>query len=148
MSSHEDFEVTAFFGLSLDGVEGQSLWKEVSGLDHSHETIDERFCTPDGKQWIRKVPGKLNFSNIVLKRGLDTDKAIWEWRNSVVEQTLKDVVKNGTITMYSHKGDTIAAWSFANGWPIKYSGASFDAAASSIAMETIEIAHEGIKREQ
>jgi phage tail-like protein len=148
MADHEDFEVTAFFGLSLDGVEGQSLWKEVSGIEHSHETIDERFCTPDGKQWVRKVPGKVNFPNIVLKRGLDSDKGIWDWRNSVSEQPLADVVKNGTITMYNHKGDTIAAWSFENAWPVKYSGASFDAGSNSIAMESIEIAHEGLKREQ
>jgi phage tail-like protein len=134
----EPGELTFSFRLKV----GQSDWtfREVSGLTSESEVIERREGGR-GRETVR-VPGNVKWSNIELKRGIDTDMALWKWRKQVIDGKLGDARANGTIEVIDQKGDPIAVYSIKNAWPSKYTGAAM----SGSAFESITIAHEGIER--
>jgi phage tail-like protein len=125
----------------------QSDWafREVSGLDSESEVVEYRASGPHGEDVIKILPGRMKRSDIELKRGVDVDKGLWEWRKQVIDGDHRDAVVNGTIEVIDHKGDPIAVYSIQNAWPSKYTGAAMGLASGS-AFESITIAHEGIDR--
>jgi phage tail-like protein len=136
---------TSFFKLSIGGVEAAGLFRECSGLDSESEAVESR-SVKDGKQFIRKVPGQVKWSDITLKRGVDPKADLWTWRKKVIDGNVKDARVDGTIELISQVGESIATYSFIQGWPRKYTGASFDPKANDVAVEEIVICHEGFER--
>ena len=53
---------------------------------------------------------------------------------------------DGNVALIDYTGSTIATWKFEQGWPIKYSGASLNAGGNEVAVEEIQICHEGLER--
>jgi len=131
------------FVVEIDGV-AAAAFAEVSGLDSETEVIEYR--TGDSKvSSTLKLPGLTKYSNIVLKRGLTRDLSLWQWRKTVVDgQTDR---RNGTIVLLDESGSPVLRWTFRNGWPCKWEGPSLNAKSSEIAIETLEIAHEGLELE-
>ena len=94
---------------------------------------------------MRKLPGLTTYANIVLKRGLTRDLSLWNWRQSVVNgQTDR---RSGTIVLLDESRKQVLRWRFAEGWPVKWEGPALNAQANEIAIETLEIAHEGLELE-
>jgi len=56
--------------------------------------------------------------------------------------------KNGSLTCYAPDGKPVAKYTFKKGWPCKWKGPSFDSSKNEIAIEELEIAHEGLERQQ
>jgi phage tail-like protein len=131
------------FVVEIDGVP-VAAFAEVSGLDSETEVIEYR--TGDSKvSSTLKLPGLTKYSNIVLKRGLTRDLSLWQWRKTVVDgQTDR---RNGTIVLLAEDRSPVLRWAFRNGWPCKWEGPSLNAKSSEIAVETLEIAHEGLELE-
>ena len=90
------------------------------------------------------VRGLQKFSNIVLKWGLSDDQELYDWRKQAMDG--KVVRKNGSIVLLDDAGDEKVRWNFVNGWPTKWTGPSFNATASEVAVETLEIVHEGLTK--
>jgi phage tail-like protein len=128
-------EPTVSFRLKV----GESDWafQEISGLDSESEVLEHLEGEP------LRLPGKLKWSNIELKRGLDVDKGLWEWRKQVIDGNVRRA--DGTIEVIAPKGDQIAVYSIKSAWPSKYTVAAMSQASGS-AFESITIAHEGIER--
>ena len=109
-----------------------------------------RFSWPriddNGRPVIRKVPGEIKWSNITLKRGVDESLDIWKWREQVIQEGPDKSRTNGSVALIDYSGSTIATWSFEQGWPIKYTGATLNAGGNEVAVEEIQICHEGLKR--
>ena len=141
----EPGELTVSFRLKV----GQSDWafREVSGVDSESEVIKVREggIGGSGEESVRVLPGNVKWSNIELKRGVDTNMGLWKWRKQVIDGKLGDARANGTIEVIDDKGDLIAVYSIKNAWPSKYTGAAMSLASGS-AFESITIAHEGIER--
>lgn len=130
------------FKVQIDGI-NRAGFREVSGLDAGTDAVDYR----EGDEIaIRKLAGLQKFSNITLKRGITEDQDLWKWRLNVMEGNIKDARKNGQILLLDDKGETAAEWQFFNGWPTKWTGPAFNATANEVAIDTLEIAHEGLKR--
>jgi len=53
---------------------------------------------------------------------------------------------NGSIVLFDRQGNEKARWNFTNGWPAKWTGPSLNAEGNDIAIESLEIAHEGLER--
>jgi phage tail-like protein len=85
-------------------------------------------------------------ATIVLKRGVDQNKSLWEWRNRAIEGGPDEARTNAEITLLDYDGSTIATYSLKQAWPSKYTGASRDRPAEAGEVELVEIAHEGLKR--
>lgn len=130
------------YRIQIDGI-NKAGFREVSGLDAATDTVDYR--DGDGDT-IRKLAGLKKFSNITLKRGITDDQDLWKWRAMVMDGKIKDARKNGQIILLDDEGKEAAEWTFTDGWPAKWIGPSFNATANEVAIDTIEIAHEGLKR--
>jgi phage tail-like protein len=130
------------FKVQIGGIT-KAGFREVSGLDAATDAVDYR--EGDGST-IRKLAGLQKFSNITLKRGITTDQDLWKWRSTIMDGKIKDNRKNGQIILLDDEGNEAAEWTFTDGWPTKWTGPTFNATANEVAIDTLEITHEGLKR--
>jgi len=114
------------------------FFRSVSGLGVENEVVEFR---EGGSDVIHKLPGAKKFPNIVLKRGFTGSTGLFNWVNSF-KNTGSRI--DGTIIMLSTSLTEVVRWQFHNGFPTKWEGPEFDASKSEVAIETLEIAHEGL----
>jgi phage tail-like protein len=131
------------FRVQIDGIT-KAGFREVSGLDAGTDPVDYR--DGDDPTHVRKLAGLQKFSNITLKRGITSDQDIWKWRTSIMDGKIKENRKNGQIILLDDEGKEAAEWTFTDGWPTKWTGPAFNATANEVAIDTLEITHEGLKR--
>jgi len=143
----EEIHGTLYFQLKLNGKEGAGLFTEATGGGSENAVIEQKISMPNGSVVIKKIPGNLKFNDITLKRGVDPDKMIWDWRKQVVEGDFRNARCNGTIMMLDAKFDPVATYAFTNGWVSKYTPAAVGAGKDESAVEEITIAIEDFKRE-
>lgn len=91
-----------------------------------------------------KVPGLKKYGNITLKQGMTDSKVLYDWLEPGITGELER--KTVTITLLDADESPAASWQAINAWPTKYTVPDFNATASEIAVETLEITHEGITR--
>lgn len=129
------------FHVEIDGIT-RAAFHEVSGFDSSVDVIEHReggdATTP------RKLPGMTKHANIVLKRGITDDAQLWQWHADVVKGNVRR--KNGSIVLLDHMGQEKVRWNFFEAWPAKWTGPSLTAEGNDVAIETLELAHEGMVR--
>jgi phage tail-like protein len=117
-------------------------FQEVSGLNIQADVVEFRDGS-DPESHPRKMPGQLNYSNIVLKRGIvPSDNEFFAWINTiqlnVVER--RDVV----VQLLNHQHNPVMTWKIRNAFPVRYSGPVLSANTSEVAMEELELAHDGL----
>ena len=114
---------------------------EVSGLSSEVEVMT---YNEGGKNdGVHKLPTRMKHPNLVLKRGVTTVKDLQEWaQDSFAGPQRKEI----TLTMYNEQLEKIRIWSFKNAYPVKWTGPTFNAMSTDVAIETLEIAHEGLKK--
>lgn len=129
------------FLVELDGIT-RAAFHEASGFDSTIDVIDHR----EGGEntTLRRLPGLTKYSNIVLKWGMTDELELYNWHKDAVKG--KVVRKNGSVVGLDRSGAEVARWNFLNAWPTKYTGPSFTAEGNDIAIETLELAHEGLER--
>ena len=135
-----DPEGNFYFALEIDNIEIANFL-ECSGL----KTTTEVFEIEEGgnNQYTHKLPGRTTWENIILKYGVTADISMLSWRNEVLDGSLANR-RNGSIIMKNLKGDTIRRYQFFNAWPVSWEGPSFNSGSAEIAIETMELAHEGL----
>ena len=131
------------FKVQIDGIT-KAGFREVAGLDVANDAVDYR--DGDEATRLRKLAGLQKFSNITLKRGVTDDQDLWKWRSMVMDGKIKDNRKDGQIILLDDEGKEAAEWTFTDGWPTKWTGPTFNATANEVAIDTLEITHEGLKR--
>jgi phage tail-like protein len=129
------------FLVEIDGIT-QAGFQEVGGLDASTDATDYREGTDPNH--VRKLSGMNKYSPITLKRGITTEPELWKWRETVIDG--KTERKNGSIVLLDEAGAEKIRWNFTNGWPTKWTGPSFNSTSTAVAIETLEITHEELKR--
>ena len=136
------------FTLKIGGKEGIGKFRECTGLDAENEVIEQKesAVVAGGQNVIRKVSGAMKWSNIELKRGVDKDGGLWEWRKMVEDGGPDAARTDCELILNDYNGDPIAHYSIKQGWPSKYTGASLNAGANEIAVEGVTLVHEGLMR--
>lgn len=129
------------FLVEIDGIT-RAGFRECSGLDSTQDPIDYREGTDP--LTTRKLPGLVKYSNISLKSGMTDDAELWEWRKKVMEGKVER--KNASIVLLDDTGAEKVRWNFINGWPTKWTGPTFNATGNEVAIETLEIVHEGVSK--
>ncbi|MEJ2747388.1 MAG: phage tail protein [Anaerolineae bacterium] len=129
------------FLVEIDGI-ARGAFHECSGFDSTIDVIEHR----EGGDFtaLRKLPGMTKYSNIQLKWGITDDMALYNWHRDVVNGTLER--KNGSIVLLGRDGAEVARWNFIRAWPTKYDGPDLNAEGNDVAIEMIELAHEGVER--
>jgi phage tail-like protein len=131
--------------LTVEGRDVGGLFREVSGLDSETEVTEHQEVDERGRPIIRKVPGVTRFSNITLKRGIDENLDLWQWRTQAQQARREEEAKtDGTIELLDYEGSPIATYRFAQGWPVRYGVIA--GAGNEVPEETIEICVESIER--
>jgi phage tail-like protein len=131
-----------FFTVTLDGdpLKEESHFVECTGLDI---TMDVTEYQEGGNLTPVKLPGPPRYSNIILRRGLTASKAFVEWVQNAAN---REVVRmGGKIALCKRDGDPIMEWTFDRGWPCRYEGPRLSSTQGGLALEAVEICHEGLK---
>jgi phage tail-like protein len=128
------------FLLEIDGIT-RGAFQECSGLDSTIDVIEHR----EGGAPMSKLPGLTKYSNITLKWGLTDDTELYDWHQRWVEGKVMDR-KTGSVVLVDRHGNRKVQWDFFDAWPCKWVGPDFNAEGNDVAVETLELAHEGIKR--
>jgi phage tail-like protein len=116
-------------------------FSECSGLTTETDPIEYRNGNEDIT--VRKLPGLKKFTNIVLKRGYTDATELWEWRKTVLDGRTER--RAGTITLLNEAREPALRWEFREGWPSKWEGPALNAKNNEVAIESLEIAHEGLR---
>lgn len=115
---------------------------EVTGLDVSTEVIEYRDGASPEYHKI-KMPGMQKFSNITMKRGtFKGDNEYFNWWNTVALNTIQR--RDVTISLLNESHEPVVVWKIKNAWPVKVQSTDLKADGNEVAIESIEIAHEGL----
>jgi phage tail-like protein len=145
MAEVKDPLVSAWYGVEFQG-QVQGAFRECTGLGSNNEVVDYKASGPKGEYIMKKVPGRMTWQPITLKRGITDAMDMWKWRQIVEEGKVDEARKNGSIVMFNQQGKEVARWDFVNAWPSKITGPTANANANEIAIEEMEIVHEGYRR--
>jgi phage tail-like protein len=129
------------FLVEIDGIT-QAGFQECSGLDSQTASVDYREGTDPAH--VRKLTGLNSFTAISLKRGITDSDELWRWRDAAVNGRTER--RNGSIVLLDEKGEEKLRWNFCEAWPSKWTGPSFNATGNSVAIESLEIMHEELRR--
>jgi len=143
----DDPLVSTWFGVEFQG-QVVGAFRECTGLGSENEVVEYIASGSKGEPVIHKVPGRLKWNNITLKRGIADAMDMWKWRQLIEKGQIDDARKNGAITMFNQKGDAIAKWSFINAWPSKLTGPTANAVNDEVGIEEMELVVEGYLRTQ
>ncbi len=129
------------FHVQLPGYGNEAFFKSVSGLRYETEIVPVK----EGGQNLTtyQLVGSVKWSNIVLKQGFTKDSGLLKWRKEWTEPRGGKRI-DGTITQLNTALKPRASWTFKRGWPVKWEVSEFDASKNELAIETLEIAHEGL----
>ncbi|HUV75394.1 MAG TPA: phage tail protein [Dehalococcoidales bacterium] len=129
-------------------VEGQlsGFFTEVSGIGSENEIVEHIVADEQGNRIVRKIPGRLEWTNVVLKRGITSDMQLWEWRKAVEDSNMMDMRKNVSVIMMDQGFQDVARWDFTNAWPCRITGPAVVSDSNKLSVEEIEIVSEGMVR--
>lgn len=117
-------------------------FQEVSGLETETQVIEYR--AGDSKLFSTvKMPGIASSGNVTMKKGVfKSDNKFWDWYNQIKMNTIRRVPV--TISLLDESGAPTMVWTLANAWPTKITATDLKSDANEAAIESIEIAHEGL----
>jgi phage tail-like protein len=145
MPEREDPLVGFHFAVDIGGVI-QGYFSECSGLGSEHEVIEQKVVNQKGQEAIIKLPGRLKWDNITLKRGITSSADIWEWRKKVEDGDVDSARQDGSIVMYDQNLKEVARWNFERAWPVKVTVPGPQADSKEMGVEELTLAPEHIRR--
>jgi phage tail-like protein len=130
-------------GAVLSAIQNVALggFSECSGLEMTMDPEEYKEGGVNGT--ILKFPNRIKWSNIKLRRGMTYADNLWNWHYSFVEG--RGVRRDGVVVLQNDLQTPVKIWSFTRGLPVKWTGPTLNAAQSQVAIEELEIAHEGLK---
>lgn len=115
---------------------------EVTGLNIENEMIEYRDGSSPEYHKI-KMPGLQKYGNVTLKRGMFTsDNEFFQWLNTVSLSKIER--RDITISLLNENHEPVYIWRLKNAWPTKVTAPDLKSDANEVAVETIEMAHEGL----
>lgn len=117
-------------------------FSEVSGLTQEVQMIEYRDGNSPDYSTI-KMPGLHKYNNVTLKRGIaKSDNEFFNWLNTIKLNTVER--RDLTISLLNESHEPVMVWKARNAFPVKVEGPGLKASGNEVAVESIEIAHEGI----
>ncbi|PMB53409.1 phage tail protein [Fischerella thermalis CCMEE 5201] len=130
------------FHFSVDWGGTKLEFSEVSGLNIESQAIEYRHgLSPEFS--MTKMPGIQKFGNITLKRGIfKKDNDYYKWLNTTKMNTVER--RDITISLLDENHAPVMVWKAKNAFPVKLEGPSLKASGNEVAIESMELAHEGL----
>jgi len=147
--SNDAFESDRIYGATfLFEIDGKEIGRfmEVNGLQVDVEVEDIQEGGQNG--YSHKLPGRMSWPNLTLKRGITQNDSLLAWLNKSSGEGFAgngNKLERGTaaITLLSANGKRLRSWNFDGAFPVKWTGPTFAAGSSEMATEELEIAHHG-----
>lgn len=143
--------LTAFsFGLEVQG-KIAGFFTEVTGLGSTNEVTEQKLVGPKGLQIVRKIPGRLKWEDMKLKRGITADTDLWDWHKAILDGKVSEGGSgrfNGSVVMYDQGGAEKARWNFDNAWLSAVTGPAPKSDSNDLGIEEATITYEYVKRVQ
>jgi phage tail-like protein len=121
-----------------------AAFSEASGLTAEGDSVDYREGT-DKENHVRKLVGLRKFANVMLKRGYTRNDKLWRWYTNIANGTPDR--RDGTITLLDEAHTPVLRWRIHAAWVNKIEGPALKAAANEVALESVELCHEGLALE-
>jgi phage tail-like protein len=120
----------------------KAVFTELSGLQV--ETEVQEYAEGGNNTFTHRLPGRTKVSNITLKRGMTNSNEFFNW---YLEHLQGKVItrRNLSIVMYDTTGKELMRWNFINAYPVKWVGPQFTSNGNQAAVETLELAHDGMQ---
>ena len=128
------------FALELDG-RAIAGFSDVSGLNGDVTVLEHRTGTEPATA-TRKLPGLHKFTNITLKRGVANGSTLYAWQTSGAAGR-----RPATVVLRDEAGQPVCRWQIARASIRKIVGPTLNATGTDVAVETLELAHEGLRVE-
>lgn len=114
---------------------------ECSGLNAEREI--KTYAEGGVNDFVHQLPGRMKYTNIVLKRGFTYSRELWRWFSTGLynAQVLR---LNLSIVLGNAEGLTVKHWDVLSAFPAKYTGPNFKSDSTQAAVETVELAHHGL----
>jgi phage tail-like protein len=141
---YEGVRSSQFF-VDIDGIE-EGFFTECGGLNVE---VDVKSYEEGGlNEYVHKLPGRVKYSNVTLKRGLAYSGQTWskwrDWCAGIFKAEGKPIErKNLTIRCYDAAGNKLGSWQLEGAFPVKWAGPKFEAGSTNVAIESLELAHNG-----
>jgi phage tail-like protein len=124
---------------AVDAGEAIGYFTEVSGLTMEYDVVE--YQEGGVNDFVHKLRGRMKFTNLVLTRGITHEESFTKWFLECREKTAR---RDLSVTMLASDLSPIRTWSFAGAFPVKWTGPGLKAGSGEIAIEQIEIAHQGL----
>jgi len=132
-----------YFSVDITDVGDDLAFQEVSGLNLEAQQIEYRAGNSKVFSTV-KMPGLLKSGNITLKKGVFAkDNRLWEWTSKIKMNTIKR--QTVVIKLLDEGGSPTMTWTLKNAWPAKLLSTDLKSDGNEVAVETLEIAHEGLE---
>ncbi len=136
-----------FFSMAIEqsgGIHHVAQLLEVSGLKTSAEVFE--IAEGGFNAYNHKRAGQSRWENVVIKYASTDSTFLVGWRNMFLEDQFGERLKvKGSIHIHDNRGKVVKTYSFEKAWPVSWEGPSFSGDSSALAVETMEIAHGGLK---
>ena len=116
-------------------------FSEVQGLEVEVET--EEHEEGGVNHYTHELPKRVTFPNLTLRKGLTGSPVLWSWISESLHGTATR--KTGRIVLLDASGLEVRGWEFLEGYPVRWEGPELSADQSDVAIETLEIAHNGLR---
>ena len=131
-----------YFTVNLGSQDKTVSFQEVSGLDTETQPIEYRHG--DNKLFSTiKMPGISKTGNVTLKKGIFVnDNNFWKWYDAIKMNVIKR--ETVVIQLLDESAKPTMTWTLSNAWPTKITGTDMKSDANEVAVETLELVHEGL----
>jgi phage tail-like protein len=128
------------FVVEIDGI-ATAGFGEVSGLEGSIDVIEYREGTD--ALTVHKLAGLVKYGNVTLRRGLTDSRDLYSWWTAVASGKVDR--RGVAIVLLDRERNPVRRWLLREAWPVRYAVSSLNAEGNDVAIETLELAHEGFE---
>jgi len=130
----------SIFVVKVPDIDTIGMFTRCSGLELQIDVLE--YAEGGNNEFVHQLPGRIRYPNLVLARGLTNEDAVFKWFSATrTKANLKEV----TITFQTHLQQTIRTFTFSDAFPVRWTGPVSEAGTATVALETLEIAHGGLK---
>ncbi len=127
------------FYVEIDGLT-QAVFTQMSGLKVETDVMEYEEGGNNG--FVHRLPGRTKVGTITLKRGLTGNNEFFKWCHDILQGKINP--KNMSVVMYTPEGEELLRWNFAKAYPVRWTGPEFSADGKTAAVESLELAHDGL----
>jgi phage tail-like protein len=139
-SPHPDPVAELRFKVELQPDLSIGRFTECTGLSVEVET--KEYMEGGSNDFVHKLPTRVKYPNIVLKRGITHEEALLKW---FFESRFTPKRRDMTISLLGPGTKLVRTWVFMNAYPVKWTGPNLNANSNTVASESLEIVHNGLR---